>query len=336
MTNIESPIKETQTHDVSFIIPTLNEERSLPNLLDSIKRLEQSSDIRILEIIVVDAKSTDSTQEVALAKGCIIIETQPGHVSISRNKGAAKASGNILAFVDADCELPRDWLLSIHQELQQESVTAVGSKMTENTQNTTWVERAWFELAHRQHTNTNASNVDWLATFNLAVKKTAFQKAGGFDESLMTCEDVEFGYRLSALGTLRRVDSLGVAHHGESKTIQEFYQREAWRARGSLGILAKHRNNPREIISFLMPIIITLGLTIFFTSFFYAALTSTTFKEIKFITLFGLAFGPLPIILLTLRRRVKITMFIPCGLLMCVYFYSRFQGTLRPFPRVER
>jgi len=323
--------------NVSLIIPALNEAEMLIRLLDSIEKLEQTSDYCIYEVIVVDAASSDCTADLARSRNCIVINTKPGHVATSRNLGAAKALGNILAFIDADCELPSNWLTNIINEFQQENIIAVGSRMAENQLNTTWVEKAWYELAHRQYTQEKTSDVEWLATFNIAVEKRAFDSIGGFDESLTTCEDVEFGYRLSSLGTLRRLNSCGVIHNGESKTIKEFYRREAWRARGALGILANHWNNPRELISFLLPITITGGLLI------SAALIITCMtllylesSNIELIAGIALAIGPMPVLLLTLRRQVKWSLFIPCGLLMCIYFYARCIGTLRPFPRVER
>ncbi len=322
---------------VSFIIPALNEATTLIRLLDSIALLKQSEDVRIHEVIVVDAKSSDGTAELAQSKGCKVISAEPGHVAISRNIGAAQATGNTFAFIDADCELPPNWLTAIAHELHHENNVAAGSRMAKSPHIAPWVEQAWYQLAHHHPADEPASNADWLATFNLAVKRTAFETTGGFDESLTTCEDVELGYRLSEVGELRSLNSCNVIHHGESKTISEFYRREAWRARGAFNILNKHWKKTRELISFLLPLGIIGGLFASVTLLLLCVISTFT-TSICNGTIVGVALfiGPLPIMLLTLRRKVNWRWFAPCCFLMCVYFYARLQGTLRPFNRVER
>lgn len=318
---------------VSFIIPTLNEATMLPKLIASIKALEYSQTIQTLEIIIVDANSSDGTPELAIEQGCKVVKAKPGIVSVSRNIGANKAAGNLLAFIDADCELPSDWLLAVESELQDPQVIAAGSVMAKNPTANTWVEKAWFELAHKQHKPSQANDAEWLASFNLAIKQDTFHKAGGFDETLTTCEDVEFGYRLSKEGKLRQINSSAVIHNGESKTVREFYQREAWRAHGATNILSKHWKNPREVLSFLLPLGIACGLIfsciLMIFSLMQASVSSATLAMI-------IVTGPLPILLLTLRRRIAPSMFAPCSLLMVIYFYARAHGTLRAVRRVER
>ena len=70
---------------ISIIIPTLNEEKYLTHLLESIKK----QSIAPKEIIVVDALSQDKTKEIALAYGCKVLDDikkkGPG---AGRNKGA--------------------------------------------------------------------------------------------------------------------------------------------------------------------------------------------------------------------------------------------------------
>jgi len=320
----------------SFIIPALNESVMLSRLLTSINNMNTSTLAEILEIIVIDAESTDQTVSIAQSYNCKVHTAKPGRVSISRNIGAENASGDVLAFIDADCELPTDWLEKAAQELCQKQVIGVGFRMVENPNSSSWVEEAWYELAHKEAPNTETSEVDWLATFNLAIKKDAFKLAGGFDENLETCEDVELGYRLSTHGKLKRITSSGVIHHGESKTLSEFFRREAWRARGASGIVKKHWTNPRELLSFLLPMVFIPSLAASLGLFLFSLLGLIN-QEPSLAILFAAIFlGPLPILLLVSRRKVKLSRLLHCSGLLCVYFLARFQGTFKPFKRVER
>lgn len=83
---------------VSIIIPTRNEEKQLPGLLDSIF----SQTYKNLEIIVVDDCSTDNTQEIANRFGVKYVCVTKKNVGYASNVGAEESSGDILIRCDAD------------------------------------------------------------------------------------------------------------------------------------------------------------------------------------------------------------------------------------------
>ena len=100
---------------LSIIIPTKNEEENLPILLSSIK--EQT--FTDYEVIVADAHSSDDTRRIAVERGVRVVEGgMPGE---GRNKGALKAQGELLLFLDADVILSshhflRDIVLEFDEE----------------------------------------------------------------------------------------------------------------------------------------------------------------------------------------------------------------------------
>lgn len=81
---------------VSLVIPTLNEEKNLPLVLETIPK------DKIDEIIIVDGHSTDKTVEIAKRFGTRIIYDSIGKGSALR-KGMDVAKGNIIITMDADC-----------------------------------------------------------------------------------------------------------------------------------------------------------------------------------------------------------------------------------------
>ena len=151
------------------------------------------------------------------AAGCSVLSAAPGNVSVSRNLGASAATGNVLAFVDADCELPENWLIQCGQELQRTGVVAFAMQMAAPAVDAAWVERTWYELAHRSTASESKEDVTWLPTFNLAVHADRFRDAGGFDDGLITCEDVDLGISTVRIGRLRMIREGGVVHHGEAR-----------------------------------------------------------------------------------------------------------------------
>lgn len=85
---------------LSIVIPTFNEEKCLPFLLQSL----ETQSFQDFEIIVADNNSTDLTTTIAQAYGAQIVSG--GLPGKGRNCGAAIAKGDIILFLDADVILP--------------------------------------------------------------------------------------------------------------------------------------------------------------------------------------------------------------------------------------
>lgn len=92
---------------VSIVIPARNEERHLPACLEAIA----AQTIKPYEVIVVDNNSTDKTAEITRQYPFVIVvdEQTEGRV-YSRNAGFNAASGDIIGRIDADTQLPPNWV----------------------------------------------------------------------------------------------------------------------------------------------------------------------------------------------------------------------------------
>jgi len=86
---------------ISFIVPAYNEERLLGATLDAIHAAGRA--VReSYEIVVVDDGSTDGNADVARRNGALLVSVEHRQIAATRNSGAAKASGDLFIFVDAD------------------------------------------------------------------------------------------------------------------------------------------------------------------------------------------------------------------------------------------
>jgi glycosyltransferase involved in cell wall biosynthesis len=110
---------------VSIIIPAYNEEDNIAKCLQSINaQMEQGIDY---EIIVVDNGSTDRTREIAEKLKAKVFALPEVNISALRNFGAEASSGDILAFLDADCLVKDGWLKNAVSILDDPAVAMVGS-----------------------------------------------------------------------------------------------------------------------------------------------------------------------------------------------------------------
>lgn len=90
---------------VSIVIPTLNEERTLPLALRSIERQGH----KCHETIVVDSGSIDRTRDIALEYGARVID-YPGRTMGARHAGLKESTGPFVLYLDADQVLRQDTL----------------------------------------------------------------------------------------------------------------------------------------------------------------------------------------------------------------------------------
>ena len=95
---------------LSVVTVALNEAAHLPRLKESLDRLTLPPGVSI-ETILVDGGSDDGTAALARDIGFQhVVECAGGNIPSCRNMGAHRAGSPWLAYVDADCELPTNWL----------------------------------------------------------------------------------------------------------------------------------------------------------------------------------------------------------------------------------
>ena len=97
---------------ISVVIPCLNEDRHLEDLLSDLK-----TQSRPCEVVVADGGSTDGSCDIARHQGATVLVSAPGRGQQLR-AGADAAKGEILVFLHADCRLPDGALDSIARHLE--------------------------------------------------------------------------------------------------------------------------------------------------------------------------------------------------------------------------
>lgn len=89
---------------VSVVIPTMNEERSIGLVIDEVVSALEGT--RPYEVVVVDTDSKDRTREIAASKGAIVVEEPRRGYGRAYKTGFERASGEIVATLDADMTYP--------------------------------------------------------------------------------------------------------------------------------------------------------------------------------------------------------------------------------------
>jgi hypothetical protein len=240
--------------ETSFVIPVKDDAKRLAGCLDSLPK--GLSGVQF-ETVVVDNGSIDESKDVARRFGAVVVELPEKRVSELRNAGAAKASGTLLAFVDADHKLGPGWLDVAAADMKDQAVGAVGA-MCLPPPNGTWVQQMYGHLRGR---TTGRQDVGWLGAGNMVVRRTAFEQVGGFDAALEACEDVDLCRRLLGAGWRIVADEKLVnIHLGDPATLRALFRGERWRGRDNLRVSLRGTLTLRDLPSVVTPIVMLAAL----------------------------------------------------------------------------
>lgn len=106
---------------ISVILPVFNEEEYIESCLLSLQKQQEQAD----EIIVVDNNSTDRSIAIAKKFGVRVVKESRQGISYARNKGFSVAKFEILARIDADSNLPTNWVKKIKQNFSKYKIDAL-------------------------------------------------------------------------------------------------------------------------------------------------------------------------------------------------------------------
>lgn len=252
---------ESSSPYFSIVIPAYNEEEHIGSCLRSV--FNSDYDSAQYEVIVVDNGSQDRTREIALNTGqARFFELTEGNVGAVRNYGAAKARGQILVFIDADCLMDKDWLNRAEKLIKDRPNTAYGGGV-KLPSNATWVETSWL----LEDSGGQPTLPKHLIGASTMLPRKLFFQIDGFNELVSSGEDTDLHTRLTAKDTPILIDhALDVRHLGNAKNPWQFMQRQIWHSENYLNNISSTIKDPIFIVLlvFLFSFISLITQSIFF------------------------------------------------------------------------
>lgn len=234
------PLLPSQPPFFSVIICTRNGADRLPACLAACSHVDYPR----CEIIVVNDGSTDGTAAfLDDQKEIRTIHLEPSGLSAARNAGARAARGDILAFTDDDCEPDREWLLWLAHRYAHTSHAAIGGPNLAPPPDSLSLALTTAAPGAPTHVMLDDLTAEHLPGCHLSVKKSAFQKIGGFDPLFETAgDDVDFCWRLREAGfTLGFSPGSFVWHHRRT-TLSRYLRQQMGYGRAEALLYRKHRD----------------------------------------------------------------------------------------------
>lgn len=201
---------------ISFVIPTLNEIKTIEQTLQCLAAYSGTN-----EIIISDGNSKDGTVDICRKyTDNVIVYDKPDRqtIAMARNMGAAEAKGEYLVFLDADVVIPDiDRFFDVAEEAfrSDERLVALTVQYKVVPEQRTLADGIFFRMLGLQFLlSNNILRIGASGGEFQMIAGDAFRAVGGFNEKLAAAEDMDLFQRLSKIGRTRFERSLTVYHTG--------------------------------------------------------------------------------------------------------------------------
>lgn len=199
---------------ISVVIPHLNQPQMLARCLTSLMAGKRQPD----EVIVVDNGSSSLPQAVCDAvRGVTLLQEPIPGPGPARNRGISVATGDVLAFIDADCLADPDWLAEAERAMTDPDATILGGDVRiayTDPDRLTMLEA--YESIYAYRMDRYIAREGFTGTGNLVVRREVLPDVGPF-AGIGVAEDRDWGQRATAKGyRIRYVAGMKVYHPARS------------------------------------------------------------------------------------------------------------------------
>ena len=218
---------------ISIITPTYNRADELVHLYESLKK--QTVDLKLFEFIISDDGSTDITQSMVEEwqfnspfKIKFISQKNQGP-GAARNHGLDIAEGELILFIDSDCEAHPDWIQTIYEEYLNDSFDACGGPDGSKDDFTTLQKAIDFAMTSFITTGGMRGQSEKMMakffprTHNMGLKRSVYEKVGGFGD-LRHGQDIELSNRIRKSGARIKFLINAVVYHRRRTSIKQFFK----------------------------------------------------------------------------------------------------------------
>lgn len=228
---------------VSILIPSRNEEENLPQCLDSLAKLDYPR--QKLQIILGNDRSSDNTGMILKEfadqhEGIELVEIIEGDSTKMNGKAnalsqmAKYATGDLLFFTDADCQVPQDWIKAMVAAWHS-SKAGIITGITHIHANTSFGKMQgmdwWLTLGMVKVMSDLGYSVTSMGN-NMLISKEAYNEVGGFEGiPFSLTEDFEIARNIQSKGfeVFQQVSKENlIATKPQKSFVQLLQQRKRW------------------------------------------------------------------------------------------------------------
>ncbi len=223
---------------VSVLICARNAAGTLDECLRSVAKLDYPD----YEVIVVNDGSTDDTGEIARGHaGVTVLDTPHGGLSAARNAALDRATGDIVAYTDADVRVDPAWLVYLVQPFLRSDVVGAGGPNVV-PEDDPWMAQC---IARSPGAPTHVLLDDRVAEHvpgcNMAYRRDALLAIGGFDPTYHAAgDDVDVCWRLQARGQQIGFAPSALVWHRHRRTMRGYWRQQVGYGEAETQLMDNH------------------------------------------------------------------------------------------------
>lgn len=269
-------------NNISVGLVIYNDQSTVESCLAS---LEGQTHIKITEIIIVDNGGFDKSRNIvnnfarSYSGNITIISNSENNLGLARQKIVDQCKTEFLAFLDADCVAPVDWLSKFEENMNlfpNSDAWAAPNRMPsgslyQKSLNVSLLNPLVHGYSAQTYIPKNSILVDHAPTTNSIFRVERVRNLGNFSEEFKSCcEDVDLGLRLSKTGNVTLLTAPIIKNYHSKNAIEWFMRVHKFSYYNSFII---KRSKPwvhgPSFLSKLVLIFIGLVLVLSYQSFFY-------------------------------------------------------------------
>jgi GT2 family glycosyltransferase len=205
----------SSTPRASVIVAAYNAAATLGDCLASLKDLNYPD----YETLVVDDGSTDATAQIAEQAGARVVRVDHRGLAAARNAGVDAASGEVIAFIDADARADRDWLYHLVEAIVRRGAAGAGGPNFAPEPADAGAAAMAAAPGIPREVRSGDDRLSQLCGCNMAVTRSALSRVGGFDPAFTSAgDDVDLSWRLAeGNGLLASAPGATVVHERRAR-----------------------------------------------------------------------------------------------------------------------
>ena len=222
----------------SVIICAYNAADTLENCLASVEQLTYPD----YEIILVNDGSKDRTSEIGHSHVRVrVIDIPNGGLSAARNVGLAEATGEIIAYTDADTRVDRDWLTFLVQPFLTSDVVGSGGPNVVPADDPPMAQCIARAPGGPTHLLLDDRIAEHVPGCNMAFRRDALLAIDGFNPIYLRAgDDVDVCWRLQARGWKIGFASAALVWHHHRSSVKAYWRQQVGYGEGETWLMAHH------------------------------------------------------------------------------------------------
>ncbi len=245
--------------EVTVVVPVRDDPDGVARLLGSLRLVDG-----VAEVIVVDDGSAEPARLAAVVDAAVVRADRDGdpvptrlvrlEVSLgpggARNAGAARATSDLVAFVDADCVVTPGWLTPLRWQLRSGGVSIVAPRVVSAPARRPGTGAALLGRYERFRSPLDMGvvpgpvgpgrRIGYLPSAAMLVRADDVGRLGGFDDSLRVGEDVDLVWRATEAGLRVRYEPAAVVCHEARGDLGSWLRQRTSYGSSAAGLEARH------------------------------------------------------------------------------------------------